>query len=166
MLHCRCTTDICIFMENVSIFDIFSKSPKLNLPRDWVFCLWDILKGVTQQVLQQALGITMLPNLHEPGLFLALCQSNVPLFRCWQQEWLGSVPCRSCPPLARCCRGSPCAGAALWEPRWAGLRLGSAFPAVPAPLSPAAPQPAFPKEWPTLLSQLNNSPSQWDQVWV
>lgn len=70
MLHCSCTTDVCIFMENVSSFHTFSQSHKLNLPRGWVYCLMDILNGVTQQVLQRALGITILSNLHKPGLVL------------------------------------------------------------------------------------------------
>lgn len=69
-----------------------------------MYCLMDILNCVTQQVLQRALGITILSNLHKPGLILniSLEEACTPLDR---RNYLGPyiprdfLPCPFVPPL-------------------------------------------------------------------
>lgn len=120
MLHCSCTTDVCIFMENVSSFDTFSESHKLNLPRGWVYCLMDILNCVTQQVLQRALGITILSDLYKPGLILNIFLEEAGGIT-WVRTFLGISFLAHLYP--RCPR-SLCSGAVLFglcQPRWAAV---------------------------------------------
>lgn len=108
----------------------------------------DILNCVTQQVLQRALGITILSNLHKPGLILniSLEEACTPLDR---RNYLGPyiprdfLPCPFVPPLPQvsvqwCC--------VVWavpaQVSCAGLERipSSRCPrAGPAPLTCAAP---------------------------
>lgn len=167
MLHCSCTTDVCIFMENVSSFDTFSESHKLNYPGVECTALWISLIVSHSKFSSKLLESPFCSIYVNLGPFSAFCWPRLVRLLTggiiWVRTFLEvSFLAHLQPWLPRCPSGGavqfglPQQGELCW--------VHTHRPGCPDLRGVA--QPAFRKEWPTLLAELNNSPSQKDQVWV